>query len=289
MPYRFAHTDASVQHGLRRIAGEQLGTVAKKLTSGPEQGTAIHGARKAIKKTRALLRLLRPGMPDYARENRALRDIGRALAPLRDADVTTALLARLCDEAGLVQADRAALSVAPGMALPDDPQLVLQKASEDLSRVVRRSAKWRVKGKSLDALAEGLRRSTEAGASALEPALAGTDPELLHEFRKRVKDRWYHSRLLFAAWPEAMQVEIDAADVLAERLGDYQDLAVLAERLQGEGPAADTIRALIRSQRQKLLAQVAPLARRLYAEAPDALAARRMGWWRAAQPDLPGK
>jgi len=42
---------------------------------------AVHGVRKDPKKTRALLRLARPGLPDevYRRENDALRDIGREL------------------------------------------------------------------------------------------------------------------------------------------------------------------------------------------------------------------
>src|ERR1700681_438946 len=48
---------------------------------------SIHLARKAIKKARAALRLLRQGIGDgiYKLENAALRDAGRCLSPLRDA------------------------------------------------------------------------------------------------------------------------------------------------------------------------------------------------------------
>src|SRR5512146_1173 len=49
--------------------------------------TRVHSARKALKKARAALRLLRPNLVAgvYERENIALRDAGRRLSPLRDA------------------------------------------------------------------------------------------------------------------------------------------------------------------------------------------------------------
>ena len=54
----------------------------------------MHGARKDLKKTRALLRLVRPALPGkvYRRENRELRDIARALSSTRDADVLVAVV-----------------------------------------------------------------------------------------------------------------------------------------------------------------------------------------------------
>ena len=49
----------------------------------------VHETRKALKRLRALLVLLRPelGAKRYARENAALRDCGRRLAGARDAEV----------------------------------------------------------------------------------------------------------------------------------------------------------------------------------------------------------
>src|SRR5258705_7559118 len=47
----------------------------------------VHAARKAIKRARAALRLMRPALAFevYERENRALRDAARCLSPLCDA------------------------------------------------------------------------------------------------------------------------------------------------------------------------------------------------------------
>ncbi len=53
----------------------------------------------------------------------------------------------------------------------------------------------------------------------------------LHEWRKRVKDLWYHQRLLRRLWPEAQRPLVEAADELAAALGDDHDLALLLELL----------------------------------------------------------
>jgi CHAD domain-containing protein len=285
--YRFDHTDTDIAAGLRRIAGAQLGNAIAALTGGGDRRTAVHSARKAIKKTRALIRLVRPGFPAFKCDNAALRDIGRRLAPLRDADVSTALLDTLCDAAGLVAADRGALRLQAGSATADNPDAQFRLAVRDLEKLQVRAARWKLTGDAMQAVARGTRRTAEDTIARMRPALDTAEPVALHDFRKRVKDRWYHARLLCAVWPEAMAVEIAAADALSRRLGDHEDLHVLSDRLAGEGPALDAVRDLIRSRRGKLLAEVRPLAGRVCAERPEALSARWIEWWRNAQPPLP--
>src|SRR5690242_20693021 len=74
---------------VERVRREQLDKAAEALRDGEDPVEAIHDARKRIKKTRALLRLARPGLTDgeYRRRNRALRDAGRGMSANRDADV----------------------------------------------------------------------------------------------------------------------------------------------------------------------------------------------------------
>src|SRR3954454_12297771 len=78
-----------IADSVRRTAREQLEAAAAQLEQGDEDpAAAVHGARKRLKKTRALVRLARPALPraSYREENRALRDRGRALSAARDAD-----------------------------------------------------------------------------------------------------------------------------------------------------------------------------------------------------------
>ena len=82
---------APVPDALRATAVERLERAAKRLRDDhvDDPVDAVHGARKDLKKARALLRLARPGMPvkAYRRENRRLRELGRELSGGRDADV----------------------------------------------------------------------------------------------------------------------------------------------------------------------------------------------------------
>lgn len=286
MAYHFAHTDASVEAALQRIGTEQLAGAARSLREAPME-PAVHSARKAIKRSRALLRLLRSGLREFSEENRRLRDIGRGLSALRESHVAARLLDSLCEEAGLSAEERAGLALARGEQVTADPGDLVAEAADALERMARGARAWRLRGDPRKVLVRGLGRTAADGRGAMAMALEAGSVEALHEFRKRVKDRWYQARLMRAVWPEAMAVEIAAADSLAERLGDDHDLALLAGRLTGTGEARDRIVALIARKRARGLSEAEVLGRRLYSEAPEALSARWLGWWACAEPSLP--
>src|SRR3954454_16302944 len=84
---------------VERVRREQLAAAAESLRDGEDPIEAIHDARKRIKKTRALLRLARPGLKkaEYRRRNRALRDTGRGMSANRDADVLVETVERLAE------------------------------------------------------------------------------------------------------------------------------------------------------------------------------------------------
>ncbi|MHB8242476.1 MAG: CHAD domain-containing protein, partial [Solirubrobacteraceae bacterium] len=86
---------------LQRMAVGQLDLALAMLDSAGQEPDerAIHETRKALKRLRALLRLLQPelGLAAYEHENAALRDAGRRLAGARDAEVTLATLDALIE------------------------------------------------------------------------------------------------------------------------------------------------------------------------------------------------
>src|SRR5436305_678744 len=87
MAYRLER-DESVTQGLIRVMHEEMESASDRL-SGKKKITrneAIHEARNSIKKTRALLRLIRNSIGEtYQSENARLRDIARRLSAFRDA------------------------------------------------------------------------------------------------------------------------------------------------------------------------------------------------------------
>src|SRR5688572_28848189 len=100
MAYRMEFNEPPAA-GARRVAAEQLEDAVGQLQNGMSDDpvTAVHEARKDLKKTRALLRLTRSGLPKstYRSENRALRDAGRSLSGTRDADVMIQTVDKLAE------------------------------------------------------------------------------------------------------------------------------------------------------------------------------------------------
>ena len=107
---------------------------------------------------------------------------------------------------------------------------------------------WPLDHDSFEALRDGLERTYRRGRRDFRAARADPSVEALHEWRKRVKELWYHHTLLRPIWPPVMQAVGDEAHELADRLGDDHDLAMLADWvarahrrgfgvLRGRGPA----------------------------------------------------
>jgi hypothetical protein len=105
MSYRLEPGEG-VADGVRRIVAEELDSATDGLRKGaagtPEdRDTAIHEARKSLKKTRSALRLVRADLKPKTRtkESAAMRDAGRRLSGARDAQVMLDTLAKVAKAA----------------------------------------------------------------------------------------------------------------------------------------------------------------------------------------------
>jgi CHAD domain-containing protein len=296
MPYRL-DLAADPADALRAVVREQLDDAVRRLRDdrGGDPAEAVHEARKDLKKARSLLRLARPGLPDdvFRRENRALRETGRSLSAARDADVLVTTAADLGERyAGqLPEAQFAALGAGLAAAAADARAGEGDAAAADgvatLDAVAARVGDWPLERCDHDTLVHGATRAYRRGQTALAAVEKTPSVERLHDLRKRVKDLWYHGRLLEEAWPRVVKAQSKAAHDLADLLGDDHDLAVLAERVE-RGVATDApiddeaVLGLIARRRAELQAEAMPIARRLYAEPQKAFRGRLREYVRAA-------
>jgi len=290
MAYRLSLAD-DVPSSVRACAREQLGQAAALLADpGADPVDAVHEVRKHLKKTRSLLRLARPalGRRDYRERNAQLRELGLALSGARDADVLAQTVAQLAEHAAgrlpavdfeqlraaLAEEAAAARAATEAGGARDDVVARLRAAAEQVGD-------WPLDGAGWDDLVAGAARAYGRGREALAAARAQPTDDRMHAWRKRVKDLWYHQRLLTPAWPEPIGALATEAHALSELLGDDHDLALLRGRIErgiALGPAAgadaDELLALIDARREQLRAQAWPLGERLYAERPKAYARR---------------
>lgn len=253
---------------------------------------AAHDVRKALKKSRAALRLLRGGSDEasYRAENAVLRDVGRELAPLRDAKVLVEALGELRDRdsKALRHAKLGSVHAALGADLARARRRV-RAAHAKLKQRGRRLAAHRegflsgeFREASLAAPAPGLRRLYRKGRKAMVEAARTATPEVLHEWRKQVKYLLNAVDGVHDALRSGAEKISRRAHRLADRLGDDHDLAVLSEKL-ARSPYAPTgsktarrLRSVIARRRRKLQKRAFDLGRKLYAKKPKKFAARLM-------------
>ncbi|MFN3744025.1 MAG: CHAD domain-containing protein [Hyphomicrobiaceae bacterium] len=283
--------------GVRRIAGEQLGNAAARLQSPSDPEIGVHEARKSLKRTRALLRLIRPGLGDanFRKANARLRDIARSLSESRDRDVVRALLAELMNaKPSVAKAARHLLEVlarAPAVANGSGaPSHNVAEALREIDAMRREIGGIALHPANFETIVAGLTKSHRAGRKALAQALQNpNEEETLHELRKAAQAYWRQMILIQQAWPEACLARAAAAKHVADLLGLDHDVALLEGALAGpEGQAltAAERRALTRyclARHRELRAEALPKAQLLFAEQSKQLGARMRDLWSAAQ------
>jgi CHAD domain-containing protein len=297
MAYRFK-LQKSVRTNLQRIVGEQLERALLGLSGAPTLHEGVHNARKSLKKIRAVLRLAREPLGEaYRRENEICRDAGRRLSGLRDAAalIETVELLRQRYHGALEHEPlaelRRLLVERRNRLTENDEQLQRQVAdvSTTLQTARDRVESWSIDAGGFEAIAPGLESTYRRGRKAMFLAFNEPTAEHFHEWRKRVKDHWYHVRLLRDTWPAELETRAAALEQLSELLGDDHNLAVLRELLISECGDPDQsldrtlLLGLVDGLRIELQAQARPLGERLYAERPRGFTQRIGRYWRAAR------
>ena len=277
--------DEPLPDGIARVARGRIDNALDELRgktgSTPEE--AVHEARKDMKKLRALLRLARGelGESTFGRENACYRDAAGELAGTRDTDVMLETLDGLELPDGLGSELRTAIQAGRAPADGDGRAAAAGRAAAMLTEARMRVDDWPLQRESFDAVCEGLERTYRRGRRNLREARAEPSVEALHEWRKRVKELWYHHTLLRELWPPVMAATGDEAHALADRLGDDHDLAVLAEWVGENTDAGPELLEEVERRREALQAGAFELGARLYAEKPSAYVRRLRRLWDA--------
>lgn len=282
MAYQFARTDRSIEKALYRIAREQIDAALAAARADGPLAPRIHEMRKSVKKLRGLIRLVRPGFADFAAENAALRNAAGGLSASREAavNVTTLniLLPYVKHTTDFAENLRAALA---GPQAEPTGETTLTDFADAITALRQRAKSWTLANDGFDALSDGLELTWKRARHDMAIALKTPTTEVVHDWRKRVKDHWYQARLLSPIWPEAMAPHVETADRLGETLGDHHDLAVLISAL--EARKIKGIKPILTAacKRQSALITAARTdAGRLFADSAPCLVARWGAWWR---------
>jgi hypothetical protein len=294
MTYRFKLLEP-IGHGVARLAREQFEIAEAKLASKDDISASIHDARRCLKRVRALLRLIEPGLDEnvYRREADRLAGIGKLLSGARDLDVMRQTLSKL---EGRLTAMPSDATERLGKLVAHSHGLSRRASSEGRQQALLRlgqSKKFFAAKATAQIefhhLIEGLGRTYRKARKAFRQAYREPSDETFHAWRKRVQLHWRHMALLSRGWPEALSARASEAKELSRLLGEDHDhsilLALACERgasiLEPKDLAALT--ELCRSCQAELRTAAKPRGERLFAEAASNLEERVALYWTSAQ------
>jgi len=291
VPYHFQRGEA-VPAGVRRIVREEIESAARQLRGEGEadRDDAIHEARKNVKKIRGVLRLVQPELGEvYGRENIHFRDAGRKLSEFRDAGAMLETFDGLVKRYRTELSGRKLASIRRGLAARKEQAeqrnniaSVLPAMAAEFRRSGKRVTRWPLAKDGFAAIAPGLKATFRRGRKALARVRKYPRAENYHEWRKRVKEHWYHIRLLESFWTGATEAYEKSLKELENALGEDHNLVLLAAKVRAEaafyGEPADIalLVGLIGKYHKELRANALELGRHIYGEKPGHFA-RRMG------------
>ena len=300
----------SLQEGIQRLSLGHLDYAINVLVEGdlPPDKT-VHEARKAMRRVRGLLRLVRSelGPVVYRFENAQLRDAGRHISEARSAAVAL-------DTVGIVEGRYAKLLATDVFA---DVRVTLEarrsaavehaighpERRRQLVRTLRsaraRHAALPLEGtlgqpsarpsirNSYKAISPGLARTYNRGRLRMADIQRFPSAEGFHEWRKRVRYLRFQLETLTGLWPEVIEGTALAVDNLGETLGEAHDLAELGRRVHDDHSLTsgkrrrELLNALIEQRRRDLQQQAWAQGLRVYAEPTDRFVERLGVYWEA--------
>lgn len=252
---------------------------------------AVHELRKALKRWRALMRLLARPLGEQADQMRhEARELMRALAGARDAQSALDALADLrkaevsfsatsADTIGkrLIMIRDAAEQTSFTPAMRERISHYLDFATLSLER-------WPLKAIDFDTVADGLLATYRRARQLIPDDWGDPEAEHLHDLRRRVVEHRHQMDLIEPLWPRLGQVWAEEAQRLRNRLGACQDLAMLVNFTGPHQPLApwrSRLAPVIEARRAAHLKTAERLASRLFAEKPKAFRRRIAALWSA--------
>lgn len=254
------------------FADEIHHAIAVARQGGSKPARAVHELRRSVRRARALVRLVRPLLPEATRVavERTLGDVARSTSAHRDIEILPLAMRALGSkerkqfttlEAELWARRDALRSSGEIEPLLRSAALQLEPLALVLAAGLRADLTW-------EDLGLGLHESYRRTRKALRAARKHPNQVLIHDWRKRTKDLRHQMEMLI---PERDLGQVDHGELvsLLKDLGDITDLVALRtwsreqhSDVAGAAGADRSARALGRAVKSQVLAQFDPVIER---------------------------
>jgi CHAD domain-containing protein len=290
----------AVGGALREIAAGAVAQAQAILTDPDRDPTAkVHDIRRALKRWRALLRMMAPHLGEAGQALRfQARDLARSLTVARDAqsaidalndateasaELPIALPARSCVT---IQKRLDALRVENERNIWTDE--IQKNLSDYLTAAGWQVSQWDLEALTFSDLADMLTATYRRARRSIPRRWGEAEGEDLHDLRRRVVEHRYQMELIEPVWPRFARIWVDEAQRLRTRLGKYQDLEMLTAKAAMHQPLAhwrSKLTPVIAHRQTEHLQAARRLATRLFAEPPKGFRRRLEALWDAQADD----
>jgi CHAD domain-containing protein len=286
-----------ISQSAQDIGVEQIDRVLAGFSDKTGRGTAVHDARKATKRLRALLHLIKPGLTKgtFAAIEAQIKQIAHALAGARDAQA-------MLDTVRKLEGHKGAARVKPvTAALRDNLQAKCAEAERGLDGAASNKLRKQLKDAKaafanltlepdeFEIVAATFAADYQKARRAFKHAYRVAEDEAFHDWRKYVQRHWRQLLLVAPSWPKAMRPHVALARTLSEILGEDHDLYVLAGLVKqnadtlGTRDEVEAYISLCHTRQTELRRAAHDLGVRLLAEKPGSLARRVTAYWETAE------
>ena len=289
--------------GLKRLMIDECRTAINylsKASSVEEKHEAVHEARKAFKKIRASLRLVRDHIDYYQEENTWFRDRGREVSEVRDATAHFELLEVLKEQYGSelyentfndlhkeLQQHREKLAEITFHEKDRLPEL--QQAVEEK---VKKIPGWPIEIQNFDEIRPSIKRVYKRGYKALQKSLESGEVKDFHEWRKRAKYLRYQIDILNRLWPQVFTVYEDELHDITDFTGtvnDIQNLQITVQNLDEPFSSRDEkmlFDAITRKHEKSMKKHALLKGRKFYVDSPSDFCDRMEVYWNTHQEEM---
>jgi CHAD domain-containing protein len=292
MSYELEHGQ-NLGDNVRRICRKQIqGAIDFAQGKKETHDTPVHETRKSLKKARAGLRLVRKeiGRGLHRQQDHLLRDVGRLISEVRDAEVRLSTVRQLQQ-----------ITQRRGRAIYRDLESTLFLELENFTAafadwhvqavpMLERAAAaidcWQLDRFDLDQLRGAVQSSYKTARRNLHRAQTSHSAENFHNFRSAAKVLLHQLRILRPINPVVLTNLSDELRALGGLLGRARDLNFLGERLRVQGGETKRQRdgqnllAIIEVSQGDLQRGAADLGERFFSERPRDFGDRVATWLR---------
>lgn len=279
----------TLRQGLLRSAENVINSASADAEHSGNHEEALHRYRTAIKRVRALLRLIRPAVASafFERENERLRSGARLLSGTRDSEVARETLKALPADH---QSTREAMNaVLPGL----EERVKRAKAHEAnvdevkarLEQAMQNFRQLQIPRTDQEVVKAGIQSVYKQGRRRMKAAMRTDEDSAYHRWRIRAKQLYYELQFLEPIWPKRLHRMISRLSKLQDRLGLDHDLTVLRAELTkkpeafGGKEAVPRIVSCLDRQSHKLRRAAEPLGRKIWRPKPGRFSRRLAKHW----------